>query len=126
MPDFTMPETPTVLIVDDNRPLADGFAKALHDECETLTAYTAREARDALHEEVDVVLLDRRLPDTSGDRLLEEIRASDYDCRVAIVSAEEPTGSPDLNCDRYLTKPLSGVEAVRRTVADLLDGNVSR
>lgn len=126
MPDCTMPETPTVLIVDDNRPLADGFAKALRDEYETLTAYTASEARESLHEEVDVVLLDRRLPDTSGDRLLDEIRASDCDCRVAIVSAEEPTGSIDLDCDRYLTKPLSGVEAVRRAVADLLDGNVSR
>ncbi|UPW01411.1 response regulator [Halorussus gelatinilyticus] len=125
MPDLPMPETPTVLIVDDNRPLADGFAQALHDEYETLTAYTAREARESLHEDVDVVLLDRRLPDTSGDRLLEEIRASGYDCRVAIVSAEEPTDGSDLDCDRYLTKPLSGVDAVRRAVSDLLDFDVS-
>lgn len=126
MPDLTMSETPTVLIVDDNRPLADGFARALHDEYETLTAYSAAEARESLHEEVDVVLLDRRLPDTPGDRLLEEIRAGDYDCRVAMVSAEEPHTAHDLDYDSYLTKPLSGVDAVQQAVSDLLDGNVSR
>ncbi|UPV75372.1 response regulator [Halorussus limi] len=125
MPDFPTTETPTVLIVDDNRPLADGFAKALHDEYETLTAYNAAEARESLHDGVDVVLLDRRLPDTPGDRLLEEIRASDYDCRVAMVSAEDPSTATDLDYDCYLTKPLSGVETVRQVVTDLLGGNVS-
>jgi DNA-binding response OmpR family regulator len=126
MPDLTISEIPTVLIVDDNRPLADGFARALPDEYETLTAYNAAEARESLHDEVDVVLLDRRLPDTPGDQLLEEIRASDYDCRVAMVSAEEPHTARDLDYDSYLTKPLSGVEAVRQAVSDLLGANVSR
>jgi len=126
MPDLTMPETPTVLIVDDNRPLADGFAKALPDDYETLTAYSAAEARKSLHDDIDVVLLDRRLPDVPGDELLEEIRASDYECRVAMVSAEEPHTARDLDYDSYLTKPLSGVEAVQQAVSDLLDGEVSR
>ena len=71
MPDPTTSETPTVLIVDDNRPLADGFAEAMDDDCETLTAYTAAEARESLHDDIDAVLLDRRLPDTPSDRLLD-------------------------------------------------------
>lgn len=126
MPEPTTSETPTVLIVDDNRPLADGFEKALQDECETHTAYTAAEARETLRDDVDidVVLLDRHLPDAPGDKLLEEIRDDGYDCRVAMVSAYEQT--EDLDYDRYLTKPLSGVETVRETVAELFDGTVSR
>lgn len=116
-------ETPTVLIVDDNRPLADGFARALSEQYEVLTAYTGEEARESFHEGIDVVLLDRRLPDVSGDQLLEEFREDDCDCRVAMVSADERSG--DLDCDTYLTKPLAGTDAVRETVANLLDTNVS-
>ncbi|WP_135824684.1 response regulator transcription factor [Halorussus ruber] len=118
-----MSDNPAVLVVDDNRPLADGFASALPERYEVQTAYTAEEARASFHEELDVVLLDRNLPDTHGDKLLEEIRDAECDCRVAVVPAAQPTS--DLDCDTYLTKPLSGVEAVRETVADLLDGNIS-
>ncbi|MFC7082224.1 response regulator transcription factor [Halorussus caseinilyticus] len=118
-----MSKPPTVLIVDDNRPLADGFARALPEEYEVLTAYTGEEARESFHDDVDAILLDRRLPDASGDELLAEIRDGEYDCPVAIVSADEPSGN--LDCDTYLTKPLAGVEVVRETVADLLDGAVS-
>ncbi|WP_276299331.1 response regulator [Halorussus lipolyticus] len=118
-----MSEPPTVLIVDDNRALADGFASVLSERYETLTAYTAEEARESLHEGIDAVLLDRRLPDAPGEELLGEIRDAEFDCRVAVISATPPSGS--LDCDTYVTKPLSGVEAVRETVANLLGENAS-
>jgi len=116
-----MSEIPTVLVVDDDRPLADGFADHLSSEFEVRTAYTGEEALDRLDEAVDVVLLDRGLPDTSGDAVLEAIRASDFDCRVAMVSGEQP--SPDLDCDAYLTKPLSGIGVLSDTVTELVDGS---
>lgn len=118
-----MTEEPTVLVVDDDRPIADGFATILDEEYEVLTAYDGEKARELFERNPDVVLLDRHLPDACGDDLLEEVRERGYDCRVAIVSAAEK--STDLNCDAYLTKPLSEVDTVRETVADLLDGNVS-
>lgn len=120
------PESPTsetVLVVDDNRPLANAFARALSNEYEVRTAYTVADARESLDSEIDVVLLDRRLPDGSGDEFLEEIRDEDYECRVAIVSATEK--SPDLDYDAYVTKPLSGTDEVRETVSELLDGCAS-
>jgi DNA-binding response OmpR family regulator len=119
-----MTETPTVLIVDDNRPLADGFAEILSTNYEVETAYTAEQARRSFREEIDVVLLDRRLPDGSGDDLLGEIRDAGYDYRVAVVSATQP--SSDLDCDRYLTKPLADPDTVQETVANLLGDDVSR
>ena len=114
------PENVTILVVDDNRPLADAFARALSAKYEVVTAYTVADARESLNRNVDVVLLDRRLPDGSGDEFLEEIRECDYDCRVAVISAAEK--SPELDCDAYVTKPLSGADEVRETVADLLEG----
>lgn len=121
---LTMTDTPTVLIIDDNRPLADGFASALAEEYKVHTAYTGRQAREAFHDGIDVVLLDRRLPDVPGDELLTEFRENDADCRVAVVSAE--LGSADLDCDLALSKPVGGIDTLRQTVSDLVDGNVSR
>lgn len=118
-----MSDRNTVLVVDDNRPLADGFARALANDYDVRTAYTVEEARKSLTPSVDAVLLDRHLPDGSGDELLGEIRECEHDCRVAIVSASDP--SLDLDCDVYLTKPIGEIDVLRETVADLLDGNVS-
>ncbi|WP_134668932.1 response regulator transcription factor [Halorussus marinus] len=111
----------TVLVVDDDRPLADGFTAHLSSHFEVRTAYTGEAALDRLDEAVDVVLLDRGLPDTRGDAVLEAIRASDVDCRIAMVSGEQP--SADLDCDAYLTKPLSAVDALSATVTELVDGS---
>ncbi|MFC4550201.1 MULTISPECIES: response regulator [Halorussus] len=114
-----MSDEPTVLVVDDNRPLADGFAKILEDEYEVLTAYGGEEALNLLDDSIDAVLLDRRLPDIPGDDVLREIRTGDYDCRVAVVSAADPNS--DLDCEAYLTKPVWGSDVLRDTVTDLLD-----
>jgi DNA-binding response OmpR family regulator len=117
------PEDVSILVVDDNRPLADAFARALASEYEVTTAYSVADARESLDPDVDVVLLDRRLPDGSGDELLQEIRECGYECRVAVVSGAER--SSELDCDAYVTKPLSGADEVRETVSELLDEHVS-
>lgn len=118
-----MSDSEKVLVVDDDRPLADGFAQALSSDYDVRTAYSVEDARESLDPEIDAVLLDRRLPDGSGDELLEEIRDQDHDCRVAMVSGESPDS--DLDCDTYVTKPLAATDAVQQTVENLLDGNVS-
>lgn len=117
----TETSTESVLVIDDNRPLADAFASVLSSEYEVTTAYTLADARASLDPEIDAVLLDRRLPDGSGDELLEEMRADDDEYRVAVVSATEK--SPDLDYDAYVTKPLSGTGEVRETVEALLHGD---
>lgn len=117
-----MSSSKRVLVVDDNRTLADGFARVLSSDYDVTTAYTFEQAREKLSPEIDAVLLDRQLPDGTGDQLLEEIRERDHDCRVAVVSGQPP--SSDLDCDVYLTKPLAGADAVRETVQNLVD-NVS-
>lgn len=116
-----MSDDSTVLVVDDNRPLADGFARLLSEDFEVRTAYNGADALELLDASVDVVVLDRRLPDTTGDAILDEIRDGEFDCRVAMVSATDP--SPGLDCDTYLTKPLSDSAVLRETVTRLADGH---
>lgn len=97
-----------VLIVEDERRLADVFASVLAGKHRVRTAYSGEEALDLLHSGVDVVLLDRRLPGISGAEVLEEIRERNIDCRVAIVSAVEPGDEVrTMDVDEYIRKPVS-------------------
>ena len=95
----------TVLVVEDDRHLATLFTDWLEDAYEVRTAYTGSEALELLDPSVDVVLLDRRLPDTTGDAVLTQIRERSR-CRVALVTAVDPDETVlDMDVDEYVTKP---------------------
>ncbi|MGQ4556233.1 HalX domain-containing protein [Halobellus sp. GM3] len=113
-------DSPLVLVVEDEPDLADLYATWLRDEYRVRTAYGGREALEELDDEVDVVLLDRRMPDLSGDEALEGIRERGVDCRVAMVTAVEPDFDiVEMGFDDYLVKPVSR-EALKETVENLL------
>ena len=97
----------TVLVVDDEREVTDAYALRLRGRYgDVRTAYGGEEALAAVDEEVDVVLLDRRMP-YSGDRVLRELRDRGYDCRVIMVTAVDPGfGIVDMPFDDYLCKPI--------------------
>lgn len=66
------------------------------------------------------VVLDRRMPGLSGDAVLDWIRSQRYDCRVLLVTAEEPDlDILELGCDEYLTKPVLRDE-LRSVVDDIV------
>ncbi|WP_312910201.1 response regulator transcription factor [Natronosalvus caseinilyticus] len=112
----------TVLIVDDEPAITSAYARWLEGSYEVRAANSGPDALENLDERVDVVLLDRRMPDVSGDELLETIRERDLDCRVAIVSAVEPDFDIiDMGFDMYLEKPVSEPNELRETVSKLLD-----
>lgn len=101
-----MREPATVLVVEDERELADLFADWLSDSYDVRTAYGAAAALDEL-DGVDVVLLDRRLPERSGDEVLASIRERGYDCQVAMVTAVDPDfDALELGFDTYVVKPV--------------------
>ncbi|SEO77352.1 Response regulator receiver domain-containing protein [Halogranum amylolyticum] len=114
---------PLVLVVEDERDLADLYATWLSSEYRVRTAYGGYEALDALDDEVDVVLLDRRMPGLSGDEVLEAVRDRGIDCRVAMVTAVEPDFDiVAMGFDDYLVKPVTK-EALRETVSTLCTRN---
>jgi DNA-binding response OmpR family regulator len=98
----------SVLVVEDEPDIAALYAGFLREEHDVDVAETAAEAIDRVDATLDVVLLDRRLPDGSGDDVLEHIREEGLDCRVAMVTAVEPDFDIiDMGFDLYLTKPVS-------------------
>lgn len=113
-------DQPLVLIVEDEPDLADLYATWLRENCRVRVAYGGHEALDQLDEDVDVILLDRRMPDLSGDEALTEIRSRGFECRVAMVTAVEPDFDiVAMGFDDYLVKPVSK-EALEETVDNLL------
>jgi DNA-binding response OmpR family regulator len=98
----------TVLVVEDEPDIAALYAGFLEERYDVTVAETAAEAIDVVDDAVDAVLLDRRLPDGSGDEVLEHIRDAEVGCRVAMVTAVEPDFDIlEMGFDLYLTKPVS-------------------
>ncbi|MFP8954126.1 response regulator transcription factor [Natrialbaceae archaeon A-arb3/5] len=104
-------DSASVLIAEDEPDLADLYASRLEDQYDVETAYDGTEALEAIDEDTDVVLLDRRMPELSGDLVLETIRLEGFDCRVAMVTAIEPDFDiVSMGFDDYLVKPVSKAE----------------
>ena len=116
-----MSSSPTVLVVDDEAGITDLYAEWLSEDYEVRTAYNGEEALDHLDDTVEVVLLDRRMPDMSGDEVLGEIRDRGIDCRVAMVTAVDPDFDIlDMGFDTYVVKPTTEDE-LYDTVETLLE-----
>ena len=112
-------DRPLVLVVEDEADLADLYAAWLGDSYRVRTAYGGREALDNLDAEVDIVLLDRRMPGLSGDDVLDVIQDRDLDCQVAMVTAVEPDFDVlGMGFDDYLVKPVARDELLE-TVENL-------
>ena len=104
---MTTDESRTVLVVDDEPNLADLYAAWLGERYETRVAYGGAEGLDLFGEDVDIALIDRLMPEMSGDEVLEHIRDTGHDCQVAMVTAVEPDFDIiEMGFDDYLVKPI--------------------
>ena len=100
---------PRVLMVDDEKQVADAYALRLQDVADVTVAYGGREALSVVDEgrPPDVVLLDRHMPGLSGDEVLAELRERDLTTRVIMVTAIDPDlGIVEMPFDDYLSKPV--------------------
>ena len=100
-------ETATVVVVDDERDVAELYSAWLETAHEVRSANGGAEALDLVDESVDVVFLDRQMPDMSGDEVLSVIDDRGLDCRVVMVTAVDPDFDIiEMPFDEYLTKPV--------------------
>ena len=98
----------TVLIVDDDPQVLELYVRYLEDEYAIRTADDGTSALEEVDEDVDVILLDRRMPGLSGDDFLDEIRDQGLDCAVAMVTAVSPDEDIlGMGFQDYLVKPVS-------------------
>ena len=102
-------DEPRVVMVDDEKKVADAYALRLQDAAEVTVAYNGRDALAAITEgrPPDVVLLDRHMPGLSGDDVLDRIREQEIRTQVIMVTAIDPNlGVLDMPFDDYLSKPV--------------------
>jgi two-component system response regulator RegX3 len=113
----------TILVVEDERSIAEPLAEALRNEgFETEIAATAASALKLAGNAPDLVLLDVMLPDGSGFDVCRELRQTS---RVPIImltargeEADRVVGL-ELGADDYVVKPFSAREVVARIRAVL-------
>jgi len=119
MPPVT--DTPsTVLIVDDDQMVAELYGTWLADDYTVQTVYDGEAALNSISDSIDVILLDRQIPEPSGDTLVEYITEQEIDCRVAMVTGTPPDFDVlELGFDDYLRKPVTREELTG--VVDRLD-----
>lgn len=125
-------ERPGVLVVEDERELADRYASWLDEAYSVHTAYTGQEAIELLESHpIDIVLLDRRLPRMPGSEVLTELRDRGHTCRVAMITAVDPDFDIlEMDIDEYIVKPVTKAElpaiVERLRTLDVYEGKVRR
>jgi DNA-binding NtrC family response regulator len=106
---------PVILVVDDDPGLRESFRLILDQDYETLDVPDGPSALDVLRTcQVDLVLLDIRLPGMDGIEVLERIKAIDEGMQVVLVTAvrtvRTAVAAMKLGAFDYLTKPFEEEE----------------
>ena len=113
-----------VLIVDDERKLAQGLAAYFRQAgFETLTAYDGRAALEqARRDQPDLILLDLMLPELDGMEVCRQVRRFSSVPIIMLTARVEETDKLiglEIGADDYITKPFSPREVVARARAVL-------
>ena len=106
----------SILVVDDEERIADLYASHLTETYRVETAYSGSDALELIDDKFDVVLLDRRMPELTGDEVLDRIRSDGYEGKVVMVTATDPDFDIlDMPFDEYVVKPVTG-ETIQKVV----------
>jgi DNA-binding response OmpR family regulator len=112
-----------VLVVEDERALADAIARGLRAEGMAVdVAYDGQDGHEkASITRYDVLVLDRDLPGMHGDDLLADLTSSGSVTRVIMLTAaggiDDRVEGLSLGADDYLAKPFAFAELVARVRA---------
>lgn len=97
----------TILFVDNNPDVVEACAASLGTDYEVLTATSGSEALELIDGTVDLVFLDRRMPEMSGDEVLSELRQRGHDMAVVMLTGVVPdVDIVDMPFDDYVKKPI--------------------
>jgi len=109
-----------LLLVEDERALADGLADGLRREAYAVdVAYDGAAALSRMGEnDVELMILDRDLPLLTGDALCRLLRQQGHPVRILMLTAagtlDDRVAGLDLGADDYLAKPFAYVELLAR------------
>jgi two-component system, OmpR family, response regulator VicR len=119
----------TILVVDDEKPIADILQFNLVKEgYRVICAYDGEEALQKVEEEQpDLMLLDIMLPKRDGMEVCREVRKK-YDFPIIMLTAKgseiDKVLGLEMGADDYVTKPFSTRELIARVKANMRRLNV--
>lgn len=104
------PDQPyTVLLAEDDSDMRETYRTWLAD----IPSWEVREATDGtetlamLGSSVDILVLDRHMPDVSGPEVVDRLEGTAFDGEILVVSAyEQDEHLSDADVAGYLTKPI--------------------
>lgn len=114
----------TILVVDDEKPIADILQFNLIKEgYKVVCAYDGEEALEKVEEvQPDLMLLDIMLPKRDGMEVCREVRKK-YDIPIIMLTAKDSEIDKvlglELGADDYVTKPFSTRELIARVKANM-------
>lgn len=120
----------TILVVDDEKPIADILQFSLTKEGYTvICAYDGDEALEKIEEQQpDLMLLDIMLPKRDGMEVCREVRKK-YDFPIIMLTAKgseiDKVLGLEMGADDYVTKPFSTRELIARVKANMRRLNIS-
>jgi DNA-binding response OmpR family regulator len=113
----------TVLIVDDDAAIARGVKEILTAEnLKVLIANTGQRGYSMAREEhVDLIILDLKLPDKSGEDVCRDLRKDGVDTPILMLTSKkkeiDQVVGLEIGADDYMTKPFSATILVARVRA---------
>src|SRR5215813_6082399 len=122
----------SVLVIDDERNIRALLAKVLaQDQVDVHSAATGAEGMQMADEhEPDLVLLDLRLPDTSGLEVLRSLKARHPEAIVIMMTAfgqvESAVEAMKSGATDYLEKPFDRLDKLRMAVGRALEESRAR
>jgi DNA-binding response OmpR family regulator len=116
-----------VLIVEDERLLARTLGKAMKEAgYKAVTVANAEQAEKQLGStQIDLLVLDNRLPKSTGLEFLSRVRETNGDLKVILMTAYDSKDvkaeAKKLKVDRYIKKPFD-LEKMLTHVTELIGG----
>lgn len=106
-----------VLIIDDEKPLAELIEAYIPTEWDTTLVHDVESAIKELSPEYDLYFIDRRLSGGDGREILQELDNRGYNCCKFVVSAIEPDlDLLELSFTDYIVKPVE-MDDIREMVS---------
>jgi DNA-binding response OmpR family regulator len=103
----------TILIVEDDAVLAKGLEDSLKSEhFKVLSARTGEKGfTTAKQENIDLIILDLKLPDKSGEDICRDLRKEGVDTPILVLTSKKEEMDKvlvlEMGADDYVTKPFS-------------------